>query len=135
MIIFYDSLTGQTKSFAERLKKELEENSDTSITIKQITDYTYDDFDKKCFLLSRSFNFGQVPDTTLDFLDDFKDSGLIHNLVGQATSGNKNWGQNFGKSGTTIQEDYGVPLVLKFEARGFPSDVRKVAYYLKEYLD
>ena len=55
MIIVYDSLTGQGKKFAMKLGYE---------AIK-ISDY-HEEKDKHVFLVTRSFNFGEVPKTTRD---------------------------------------------------------------------
>lgn len=121
MIVFYDSLTGLGKRFANNLGYE----------IKDVVNLSLEDMDKDLFLITRSFNFGEVPDTTLDFLDDLKDNNKLDNLKGVAVTGNKNWGINYGKSGDTIEKDYGIKLVLKFEASGFPKDVK----FVKEYLE
>lgn len=121
MKIFYDSLTGMGRSFAEKLGYE-------SHSVHELNPY---DLDEKIFLITRSINFGQVPDNTLDFLDDLKDFGKLNLLVGTAVTGNKNWGENYGKAGETIEKDYGIPLILKFEARGFKRDIEVI----KEFLD
>lgn len=120
MIVFYDSLTGQGKRFAKRLGYE----------IRDVSELDLNNVPEKMLLVTRSWDFGKVPETTLDFLDDLQDYGYLNRLVGTAITGNKNWGQNYGKSGDTIQEDYNVPLILKFESSGFPSDIK----FMKEYL-
>lgn len=121
MLVFYDSLTGMGKNFASRL----------GYPTKDIADYTLEDLNQPLFLITRSVNFGQVPDLTLDFLDDLKDSNNLENLKGVAVTGNKNWGQNYGKAGDIIYKDYKVPLVLKFESMGFPKDVKFVQDFIE----
>lgn len=124
MIIFYDSLTGMVKNFSKRLGFEM----------KDVRDLDLNNIPDKMILITRSWDFGKIPDSTLDFLDDLTDSNKLDNLKGVAVSGNKNWGQNFGKAGDTIQKEYGVPLVLKFEGSGFKKDVDFVKEYIQKSL-
>jgi len=106
MLIVYDSLTGQTKRFASNL-------GFPSVHIK-LYEYTHDE---PILLVTRSINFGDIPETTKTFLDQY------HNLVvGVAVSGNKNWGENFGKAGEKIEALYQIPLIVKFEGSGIISD-------------
>lgn len=124
MIIFYDSLTGMVKNFSKRLGFE----------IKDVRDLDLNNIPDKMLLITRSWDFGKIPDSTLDFLDDLTDFNKLDNLKGVAVSGNKNWGQNFGKAGDTIQKEYGVPLVIKFEGSGFKKDVDFVKEYIQKVL-
>lgn len=124
MIIFYDSLTGMVKNFSKRLGFE----------IKDVRDLDLNNIPDKMLLITRSWDFGKIPDSTLDFLDDLTDFNKLDNLKGVAVSGNKNWGQNFGKAGDTIEQEYGVPLVLKFEGSGFKKDVDLVKEYIQKSL-
>lgn len=119
MIVVYDSLTGQGKKFASKLGYD---------AIK-ITDYQEDN-DQHVFLVTRSFNFGEVPKTTLDFLN------VYHNrVIGTAVSGNKNWGSNFGKAGEIIEKKYQIPLVIKFEMAGMESDIKKTKKFIEDYFN
>lgn len=124
MIIFYDSLTGMVKNFSKRLGFEM----------KDVRDLDLNNIPDEMILITRSWDFGKIPDSTLDFLDDLTDFNKLDNLKGVAVSGNKNWGQNFGKAGDTIQKEYGVPLVLKFEGSGFKKDVDFVKEYIQKSL-
>lgn len=125
MIIFYDSLTGMVKNFSKRLGFEM----------KDVRDLDLNNIPDEMILITRSWDFGKIPDSTLDFLDDLTDFNKLDNLKGVAVSGNKNWGQNFGKAGDTIQKEYGVPLVLKFEGSGFKKDVDFVKEYIQKSLE
>ena len=116
MTIIFDSLTGQTKRFA------------TSLGFDAVHIKLYEGEPKdKLFLVTRSINFGQIPETTKDFLDTYKD-----HVVGVAVSGNKNWGENYGKAGDKIEAQYNIPLILKFEGSGFKSDRETVRQWLIE---
>ena len=57
MIVIFDSLTGQTKRFANNLGFMTQH-------VKLI-----EESDEEIFLVTRSINFGQIPDTTLSFLE------------------------------------------------------------------
>lgn len=121
MIIYFDSLTGMVKNFSKKLGYE----------IRDVRDLDLKNIPNDMFLITRSWDFGKVPDATLDFLDDLVDSNKLANLKGVAVSGNKNWGNNYGKAGETIEQEYGIPLILKFEGNGFKKDVE----FLKNYID
>ncbi len=114
MIVIFDSLTGQTKKFADNLGFK-------SVHVK-LYEGSPDD---EIFLVTRSINFGQIPLTTKDFLDTYKEK-----VIGVAVSGNRNWGINYGKAGESIESYYGIPLVLKFEGSGYKSDVLKVKEWI-----
>lgn len=116
MLIVVDSLTGQGMRFAEK----------TEFPYCELKDY--DRSAQPLFLVTRSFNFGEVPDSTLDFLDRYAER-----VVGVAVTGNRNWGTNFGAAGDKIQAEYGIPLVCKFEGSGFNKDVALVRQWLTEY--
>lgn len=118
LIIVYDSLTGQGKKFASKLGYK-------AVNIK---DYQNND-DPVVFLVTRSFNFGEIPKTTLDFLKKFHER-----VIGTAVSGNRNWGANFGKAGEVIEKEFGIPLVTKFEMGGFEVDIKKTKNFLESIL-
>jgi protein involved in ribonucleotide reduction len=71
-------------------------------------------------LVTYTCGFGEVPSVTQAFMHDYDHRRLIR---GVAVSGNRNWGENFGKAGDTLSAMYGVPLIHKFELSGQQSDV------------
>lgn len=115
MLVVFDSLTGQTKRFANNL-------GFNTVHVK-----LYEETDEDIFLVTRSINYGQIPDTTKNFLDTFK-----HKVIGCAVSGNMNWGANFGMAGVKIERIYNIPLIKKFEGSGFKSDVEFVKNWILE---
>ncbi|MFU8792712.1 MAG: class Ib ribonucleoside-diphosphate reductase assembly flavoprotein NrdI [Acholeplasmataceae bacterium] len=118
MTIIYDSLTGQAKRLADQLGFK-------SYDIKD-----YDETDISCvFLITRSYNFGEIPETTQQFLSKYH-----QHVIGVAVSGNRNWGQNFGAAGVKIEKKYGIPLVLKFEGSGMPGDAGIIKSWIHTYL-
>lgn len=68
-------------------------------------------------LVTSTYGFGGVPATVERFLD-------VNHMEMQAvaSSGNRNWGNNFAKAGNHIQLKYNVPLLMKFELHGTESE-------------
>jgi len=118
MIVVYDSMTGLTKNASKKLGYE----------IKSVKEYTESD-DPIVFLMTRSFGFGEIPKDTVTFLETF-----AARVFGVAVSGNKNWGENYGKAGMTIEKKYNIPLVTKFEGLGFPSEIESIKTFIRNYL-
>ncbi len=117
MIVTYDSLTGQSKRFAKKISENIED----------VNKYIPNPGDE-ILLVTRTFRFGEIPDTTKDFLDRF-----AKHVKGVCVSGNRNWGKAYGAAGDKIQAQYGIPLILKFEASGFESDVNSVLSWITNY--
>ena len=118
MIVVYDSLTGQTKRFATRLGLEA----------VAISEFSFDR-DDEILLCTRSHGFGKIPETTLNFLKRWHQK-----VVGVAVSGNRNWGTNYGAAGDKIQEQFNIPLVVKFEGPGFPEERQTAIDWIDNYL-
>lgn len=117
MLVVYDSLTGMGKKVAEKL----------GFRFADINNLPSIENESKIFLLTRSFNFGEVTKEAEDFL-----SKHSQKVVGVAVSGNRNWGTNFGAAGDKISKHYNIPLVLKFEGLGFPEDIKKMKNWIEE---
>ncbi len=106
MLIVYTSLTGNIKRFVNKL----------GIRSLQITENQR--VDEPFILITNTLGFGEVPENVSAFLKENN-----HFLRGVAVSGNRVWGSNFGKAGDIICNQYGVPLLLKFELSGTNQDV------------
>lgn len=117
MYIVYDSLTGQSKRFATKINEQAED----------VNRYTPNPGDE-ILLVTRTFRFGDIPEPTENFLKRF-----AKHVVAVCVSGNRNWGKTYGMAGDKIQEQYGIPLILKFEASGFDTDVEKVLTWIDNY--
>ncbi len=74
--------------------------------------------------ITYTIGFGEVPKLTQIFIHNNKEF-----LRGICSSGNKNWGNNFGLAADKIANQYNVPILLKFELAGTDSDV---AMFLQE---
>ena len=109
MLIVFDSMTGNVERFVNKLK----DYKVYRLSDKLIINNPY------C-LVTYTIGFGEVPETTKKFL-----AQNHKHLKAVATSGNKVWGDNFGKAGETISKQYNVPLILKFELSGNEIDIEK----------
>jgi len=107
MKVYYASMTGNVRRFVGKIGVEA-------------IDITSDAIPKEPFvLITYTFGFGEVPKEV--------DAWLTRNyklLRGVVVSGNRNWGDNYGKAGDLISQQYGVPLLHKFELAGTDEDVR-----------
>ncbi|AEO93352.1 flavodoxin [Bacillus phage G] len=108
MLIAYDSKTGNVQRFINKLDMNAIRIEEDLILSEPFILVTY------------TTNFGQVPKKTASFLKNNHT-----NLIGVASSGNKNWGDNFCKSAVKISDMYRIPIVLKFELSGTNNDVQK----------
>lgn len=107
MLIIYDTLTGNTKRFVNKLNLNSLKISDNLLVNEDFILVTY------------TIRFGDIPNSTFDFL--LKNS---NHLKGVASSGNRNWGNNFGAAADKIAILYDVPVIHKFELSGNDKDVK-----------
>lgn len=107
MLIAYDSLTGNVQRFVAKLSnaKKIKITDDLVINEPYV-------------LVTYTIGFGNIPDSTAQFLKK-----NYHHLRGVASSGNRNWGETFGKSGKLIASHYNVPLIHTFELAGTEKDL------------
>lgn len=110
-IAFY-SMTGNVRRFIKGSRLE------TQYELYEITEANKNDkFPGPFVLVTSTYGFGGVPGAVESFLE------VNHTgLVAVASSGNRNWGSNFAKAGEHIQEQYRVPLLMKFELHGTDKD-------------
>lgn len=121
MVVVYDSLTGQTKRFAQKLNEKII-NINDDVEINKVI------YSNLILLCTRTFNFGEIPKSTKNFLDKYSNK-----VMGVCVSGNKNWGTNYGRAGDLIEEIYHIPLILKFEASGLNEDVDYVIKWINNH--
>ncbi|MBB6674934.1 class Ib ribonucleoside-diphosphate reductase assembly flavoprotein NrdI [Cohnella nanjingensis] len=106
MVIAYDSKTGNVRRFIRKLNLPAVQIDD-AITM-----------DEPFVIVTYTTGFGQVPEKVSSFLERNH-----RNLVGVSASGNRNWGEGFARSADTIAQQYGVPVIHKFELSGTQRDV------------
>lgn len=117
MFIVVDSLTGLSMKFAQNLGYPIYRIGHDDIPFEQ----------GPYFLVTRSFNFGEIPMPTIEVLRKH-----YQNCIGVAVSGNRNWGTNYGAAGDKIQAIYNIKLVRKFEGTGFKPDWEAVKEYIQQ---
>ncbi|PCK18331.1 class Ib ribonucleoside-diphosphate reductase assembly flavoprotein NrdI [Bacillus pumilus] len=118
MLITYDSLTGNVQRFVDKI------TNNKYCKVKKITE---DMLITEPFIhITYTIGFGEVPKLTQIFIHNNKDM-----LRGICSSGNKNWGNNFGVAADKIANQYNVPILLKFELAGTDSDVAKFLQEVK----
>ena len=109
MLIVYDSFTGNVERFVNKSNMQNIKISNDLIVNQPFILVTY------------TIGFGQVPQSTLDFLKSNHEL-----MIGVASSGNRNWGDSYSKSGVIISQMYKVPLILQFELSGTKKDMDKL---------
>ena len=102
----YDSLTGNVARFIKKLPV-----SATQITADMQMSEAF-------ILMTYTTGLGKIPEVTTLFLKTNH-----HLLRGVAASGNRNFGTYFAVSADQISKYYQVPILLKFELSGTPTDV------------
>lgn len=103
MLVYYTSLSGNVRRFLARLPKDFEARD---IKTNPVANEPF-------IFVTYTFGFGQVPAQAAKWLNE---NG--RHMIGVASSGNRNWGDNFAKAGDLIARKYDVPLLLKFELSG-----------------
>lgn len=133
MVIVYDSRTGNVERFIRKLQAYK-----PGLFCIPIEDYNHEL--GPYHLITHTTNFGQIPEKTANFLYRCEDSDLnFVNLQSISSSGNKNWGKNFGVAADSIYntsllyKKEGVPIFLKFELSGTVQDVKTYLKKLKTY--
>jgi len=110
--IYYDSKTGNVERFMNRLKMHRDWNMmkiDDSVQIEHAG-----------HLVTYTTGFGEVPLSTISFLNN--NSHLIKSV---SSSGNRNWGPNFGLAAIKIAADYHLPMLMQFELSGTMADIQQ----------
>src|SRR5690606_29371320 len=120
--IYYDSKTGNVERFVQKITslinwKAVKIQPDMKIT-------------HPGHLITFTTRFGEVPETTLSFMQQ---AGALVRSV--SSSGNRNWGRNFAVAGNKLSERYELPLLLKFELSGTMEDVKQFINLIKNNHD
>lgn len=109
MLVIYATKTGNVKRFVDKLEDM------RTLNIKDIQQVN-----EPYVLICYTTGMGQVPIEVQEFLENETNRSLLR---GVASSGNKNWANNYAKSADTISQKYNVPVLLKFELSGTKNDV------------
>lgn len=114
MKIYYDSLTQNVAKFCQKLPYKCEKITTMTKTNEEFILITY------------TTGFGEMSSLTKHFL---KNNPTI---IAISSSGNKNWGDNYGKSADIIAKKFNLKHIFKFELQGTKYDVEKfIKWYEK----
>jgi protein involved in ribonucleotide reduction len=108
--IYYDSKTGNVERFIQKVALAtgwMIQRVDASAPIEH-----------PGHLVTFTTRFGEIPETTNQFLQKYSDF-----ILSVSSSGNRNWGRNFGLAADQIATKYNLPLLLKFELSGTTDDL------------
>lgn len=73
---------------------------------------------------------GAVPRQVIRFLNDPHNRALIRGVI---ASGNRNFGEAYGRAGEVISQKCGVPWLWRFELMGTQSDIDNVRQGVSEF--
>ena len=116
--LYYDSKTGNVQRFINK--------------VIQITGWQAHKIEEDLavqdagHLITYTTKLGCVPDKTKLFMDKHADK-----IYSVTSSGNRNWGRNFGLAGDKVSEDYDLPLAMKFELSGTLEDINQFIEIIK----
>lgn len=111
MRIYYDTKTNNVSRFVDKIKSIVD-----CECIKIDSDMLIDQYGH---LITYTTSLGMVPTVTKQFLDN--NSKYI---ISCSSSGNSNWGANYGKAAVIISEMYGITCLMRFELSGTHKDVK-----------
>ena len=118
--IYYDSKTGNVDRFVHKLKAQ------TGWPIQRISQDL--SITHAGHLITFTTGIGQIPLSTGEFMK--RNHEFIKSV---SASGNRNWGQNYGKAADIVSAIYDLPVLFKFELSGSMSDVQQFINKINEY--
>ncbi len=115
MKIAYMSLTGNVRNFVDRLG--------VSDLVEIVTGD--ESIDGDFVLITHSPDAGEISYEIEDFMDEYKNY-----CKGVVASGDRSYGDDYTLVAETISEEYGVPIVHRFELMGTDEDVEVVKNFI-----
>lgn len=116
MKVVYMSLTGNVKLFVNKLE-----------TMEPLEIVTGDETIAEDYLLiTYTADMGEIPYEVEDFLEVNREY-----CKGVAASGDKMYGDDYTLVAETINEQYGIPIVHRFELEGNDEDVNIINDFIK----
>ncbi len=106
-IIVFDSLTGNTERFVERMKK----TKPNWQYFKIVDDL---EINQKFHLITYTTGVGEISPATAKFL-----AKNCQNMLTVSSAGNRNWGENYAIAAEKISQQYNVPILQKFEVADY----------------
>lgn len=121
--LYYDSKTGNVQRFIDKVVQI------TGWTVQRIEDGMTADVPGH--LVTFTTNFGKIPALTESFMRENSDK-----IFSVTSSGNRNWGRNYGVAADKISEMYDIALAFKFELSGTMEDINQFIDIIKnQYYD
>lgn len=132
-VLFYDTMTLNTKMFCDKVKKKFGDKIAVHSIKKILDDYGYYKLSGSVeliesieyHLITYTIMQGEVPQTTLDFLEKYHWKDKIKTI---SSTGQKNWGSGlFAKAVDVVNEKYpNIQKGLKIELQGTTKDVNNM---------
>ncbi|ANP71335.1 class Ib ribonucleoside-diphosphate reductase assembly flavoprotein NrdI [Cryobacterium arcticum] len=126
-IIYFSSLSGNTKRFVEKLGRPAARIPLYPKDAPLVAERPY-------VLVVPTYGGGiegsAVPKQVIRFLNDERNRSLIRGVIG---AGNTNFGEAYCLAGDIIAQKCGVPHLYRFEVFGTPDDVATVHEGLEEF--
>jgi len=116
--LYYDSRTGNVERFINKVSQI---TGWIAIRIQEEMEIK-----ESGHLVTYTTNFGKVPEKTEAFMK--KQAHLISSVT---SSGNRNWGRNFGVAADKITEIFDIPTAMKFELSGTMEDINQFIDIIK----
>lgn len=116
--LYYDSRTGNVQRFINK--------------VTQITGWQAHKIEPEMpveqpgHLITYTTKIGCVADKTLAFMHEHADK-----VFSVSSSGNRNWGPNYGLAANKISHDFDIPLAMKFELSGTMEDINQFIDIIK----
>ncbi|PRD49346.1 MULTISPECIES: class Ib ribonucleoside-diphosphate reductase assembly flavoprotein NrdI [Sphingobacterium] len=116
--LYYDSKTGNVQRFINK--------------VIQITGWQAHKIEESLeiqesgHLVTYTTKLGSMPEKTKMFMDNHAEK-----IYSVTSSGNRNWGRNFGLAADKVSEDYDIPLAMKFELSGTMEDINQFIEIIK----
>ncbi len=122
IFVYYDSKTGNVQRFIDKVRKERPEWSYIKIDDSM-------EIENEGHLVTYTTNFGEVSSVTTEFLKKGNNSSCIKSV---SSSGNMNWGTMYAVAADKINDEYGIPVLMKFELSGTSLQVKYFIDYVEE---
>ncbi len=116
--LYYDSKTGNVQRFINKVIQI------TGWHAHKIEDGL--EIQASGHLITYTTKIGYMPEKTKLFMDNHAEK-----IYSVTSSGNRNWGRNFGLAADKVSEDYDIPLAMKFELSGTMEDINQFIEIIK----
>lgn len=122
MVIYYDSMTGNTKRFVLKVQKERPDWQIIKVAeIQQAAQAGH--------LITFTIGIGNIPLTTTKFMKNNHSR-----ILSVSSTGNRNWGIHYGEAADKIAKHYKIPMLMKLELAGTANDVKEFIQKIEQFI-